>query len=170
MQLPITILPGDRRMDFAADYLAKKGGTFCSSWSQIPESGYIVGGIPFTRDGRTVNTSIPEPLAIQSLLGMLTPNHILVGGNLPESVTTACTHHGIKYYDVMTSGDFVQKNARLTAEGLLIPLIFFAFLSANSMSATSAALRGKLRKPAISMLSRETNYRTENTEYIRSTR
>ena len=123
MQLSITILPGDRRMDFAADYLAKKGGTFCSSWSQIPESGYIVGGIPFTRDGRTVNTSIPEPLAIQSLLGMLTPNHILVGGNLPESVTTACTHHGIKYYDVMTSGDFVQKNARLTAEGLLIPLL-----------------------------------------------
>lgn len=123
MQRPITLLPGDKRMDYAADYMAKKGGSSCTSWNQIPDSGYVIGGMPFTRDGKMVNTSIPEPLSIRSLLGMLTPSHILVGGNLPEPVITYCIHHGIKYYDVMTSDDFVQKNARLTAEGLLIPLL-----------------------------------------------
>lgn len=123
MQLPITILPGDKRMDHTAEALSKKGGTLCSSLSEIPECGYVICGIPFTRDGKTVNTSLPAPLSIHSFLGMLNHSHILVGGNLPHYVITYCTHHGIKYYDVMTSASFISQNARLTAEGLLIPLL-----------------------------------------------
>ncbi len=123
MQLPISILPGDTRMEYIAEVMAKKGGTVCSSWSDIPESGYLICGIPFTRDGKMVNTSMPDPISIRSFLGMLSGSHIIIGGNLSKNVISYCTYHGIKYYDVMTSPAFVRKNARLTAEGLLIPLL-----------------------------------------------
>lgn len=123
MQTPITILPGDRRMDFVAENMAKKGARLCTSMAEIPDSGYLICGVPFTKDKKTVNITMGAPITIDSFLGMLTDSHILVGGSLPESVVTHCTRHGIKYYDVMTSQKLVSQNARLTAEGLLIPLL-----------------------------------------------
>lgn len=123
MQIPITILPGDKRMDFVAKNMAKKGARRCTAIAEIPDSGYLICGIPFTRDKKKVNISIDKPVPIDSFLGMLTDSHILVGGSLPKSVVTHCTRHGIKYYDVMTSRNLVSQNARLTAEGLLIPLL-----------------------------------------------
>lgn len=123
MQTPITILPSDKRMDFTAENMAKKGARLCSSLAEIPDSGYLICGVPFTRDKKTVNISIDEPPTIESFLGILTASHILIGGNLPASVITYCTRHGVKYYDVMTSQSLVSQNARLTAEGLLIPLL-----------------------------------------------
>lgn len=123
MQTPITILPGDKRMRFVAENMAKKGARPCASIAEIPDSGYLICGVPFTRDKKTVNITMDKPVTIDSFLGILTGSHILVGGNLPESVITHCTHHGIKYYDVMTSRNLGSQNARLTAEGLLIPLL-----------------------------------------------
>lgn len=123
MQLPITILPGDKRMEYTAESLEKRGGKMCSSLAGIPDSGYVVCGIPFTKDGVMVNITTPDPPSIRCFLGMLTSRHILIGGNLPKDVVTYCTNHGIKYYDVTASPSFVSKNARLTAEGLLIPLL-----------------------------------------------
>lgn len=123
MQLPISILPCDGRMEYAAGAMKRKGGKLCCSLEEIPENGYLICGLPFTKDGKTVNTSISDPPTIPCLLGMLTNSHILVGGNLPDSVVSYCTRQGIQYYDIMTSADFVTKNARLTAEGLLIPLL-----------------------------------------------
>lgn len=123
MQLPISILPCDGRMEYVAGSMKRKGGKLCSSLEEIPKNGYLICGLPFTKDGKTVNTSIAEPPTIPCFLGMLTSSHILVGGNLPDSVLSYCTQQGIQYYDIMTSADFVTKNARLTAEGLLIPLL-----------------------------------------------
>lgn len=123
MQLPISIMPCDKRMEYAARSMERKGGKLCRSLEEIPENGYLICGLPFTRDGKTVNISIADPPTIPCFLGMLTSSHILIGGNLPESVVSYCTWQGIKYYDIMTSADFVTKNARLTAEGLLIPLL-----------------------------------------------
>lgn len=123
MQLPISILPGDTRMEYTAEAMAKKGGSICSSWSEIPASGYLICGIPFTKDGKMVNTTMPDSISIRSFLGMLTSSHIIIGGNLPKGVISYCTYHGMKYYDVMSSASFVVQNARLTAEGLLIPLL-----------------------------------------------
>ena len=84
MQLPISILPGDARMEYTAEAMAKKGGIICSSWSEIPASGYVICGIPFTKDGKMVNTSMPDSISIRSFLGMLTSSHIIIGGNLPK--------------------------------------------------------------------------------------
>ncbi len=123
MQLPISILPCDGRMEYAAESMKRKGGKLCRSLEEIPENGYLICGLPFTKDGKTVNTPITESLTIPCFLGMLTGSHILVGGNLPDSVVSYCIQQGIQYYDIMTSADFVAKNARLTAEGFLIPLL-----------------------------------------------
>lgn len=123
MQLPISILPGDKRMEFVSIYFQKRGGHCCTSFADISESGYIICGVPFSKDGTTVNTSLESSLSIESFLGMLNSSHILIGGNLPKEVTGWCTSHNIKYFDVLTSPDLAQKNAKLTAEGLLVPLI-----------------------------------------------
>lgn len=123
MQLPISILPGDKRMEFVSTYFQKKGGHCCTSFADIAESGYIICGVPFSKDGTTLNTSLEPSLSIESFLGMLNSSHILIGGNLPREVINWCTRHNIKYYDVLTSSDLGEKNARLTAEGLLVPLL-----------------------------------------------
>lgn len=123
MQTAISILPGDKRMEYVAEFMAKKGGRICSSCSEIPDSGFVICGAPFTKDGNLVNTSMRENLSIDDFLGILNSSHTLISGNIPEKVIHYCTHHGIRCYDFLTSADLAQKNARLTAEGLLIPLL-----------------------------------------------
>lgn len=123
MPLPISIVPSDQRIEYLSTYMEKKGGHLCSSYAEISDSGYVICGVPFTKDGIFLNTSLKPPLHLDSFLGMLNSSHILIGGNLPGEVIAFCTEHTIKYYDVLSSQDLVKKNARLTAEGLLIPLL-----------------------------------------------
>lgn len=123
MQLPISILPVDERMEYVSNYMEKRGGNLCSSYSDIADSGYIICGVPFTKDKLFLNTSLEPSIRLDSFLGMLNPSHIIVGGNLPKEVIHYCTIHNIKYYDVLGSADLAEKNARLTAEGLLIHLL-----------------------------------------------
>lgn len=132
MQTSISILPGDSRVAYEAEYLSHKGGIVINSYSELPDHGYVVCGVPFTKDGKTLNTTLQPSLSIESFLGMLNTNHLLIGGNLPGSVVDHCTRHGIKYFDVLTSEDLVQKNARLTAEGLLISLLSHTSYSIRS--------------------------------------
>ncbi len=122
MQPSISVLPGDERMEYVCAELGKKGAQRCSSWEEIADSGLILCGIPFTKDQQFMNTSLKPTLHIDSFLGLLTSSHILVGGALPETVTQWCTDHSIKYYDVLTAPGLAEKNAKLTAEGLLVHL------------------------------------------------
>lgn len=123
MQSAISILPSDERMEYLAGYISKKGGKICHSYAEIDDSGYIICGVPFSKDGVLLNTSLDPHLPIDSFLGMLNSSHTIVGGNLPREVISYCTTHSIRYYDVLSSDDLSVKNARLTAEGLLIPLL-----------------------------------------------
>lgn len=122
MQPSISVLSGDERMEYVCAELGKKGAQRCSSWEEIADSGLILCGIPFTKDQQFMNTSLKPTLHIDSFLGLLTSSHILVGGALPETVTRWCTDHSIKYYDVLTAPGLAEKNAKLTAEGLLVHL------------------------------------------------
>lgn len=123
MQLPISILPADERMEYLSRYMEKKGGKLCSSYAEIADSGYVICGIPFTKDKIFLNTCVDPAIRLDNFLGILNPSHILIGGNLPREVIHYCTSHSIKYYDVLASQDLAEKNARLTAEGLLISLL-----------------------------------------------
>lgn len=123
MHPSISILPVDERMEYVSIYMGKKGGKLCSSYADIDNSGYVICGIPFTKDKFFLNTSLKPSIRLDSFLGMLNSSHIIIGGNLPKEVMHYCTVHGIKYYDVLGSEDLSRKNARLTAEGLLISLL-----------------------------------------------
>lgn len=123
MQPSISILPVDERMEYLSSYMEKKGGRLCSSYADICDSGYVICGIPFAKDKFFLNTSLNPSVRLDSFLGMLNPSHIIVGGNLPREVMHYCTIHNIKYYDVLGSEELAEKNARLTAEGLLISLL-----------------------------------------------
>lgn len=123
MALPVSIVPSDNRMKYLASHMLKKGGHLCSSYAEIAASGYVICGVPFTKNNTVLNTSLQPPLPIEDFLGMLNSSHLLIGGNLPQTVISYCSDHEIKYYDVLSSHDLVQKNARLTAEGLLISLL-----------------------------------------------
>lgn len=131
MHPSISVLPGDERMEYACAELEKKGARRCSAWDEIADSGMIVCGIPFTKDQKFVNTSLKPVLTIDSFLGLLTPSHILVGGNLPETVIRWCTDHRVKFYDVLTAPGLAEKNAKLTAEGLLVNLFTQTSFSAS---------------------------------------
>lgn len=131
MQPSISVLPGDERMEYVCAELGKKGAQRCSSWEEIADSGLILCGIPFTKDQQFMNTSLKPTLHIDSFLGLLTSSHIVVGGALPETVTRWCTDHNIKYYDVLTAPGLAEKNAKLTAEGLLVHLFTQTSFSAG---------------------------------------
>lgn len=123
MQVPISILPADERMEYLTAYLSQKGAILCHSMNDIATTGLILCTAPFTKDGTHVNTSLADPLPIEDLLTALTPANTLAGGGLPASITDYCQKHCIPYYDFLSSENLAKKNAQLTAEGLLIPLL-----------------------------------------------
>ncbi|MGN1206186.1 MAG: hypothetical protein ACI4SQ_04270 [Eubacterium sp.] len=119
MSVNITILPSDLRADYACRYLASYGAKFLDSWENFPDQGILVTGIPFTKNGTSLFTSLLPFFTIDAFLNKLTPDHILVGGNFPQHVTRYCKEHDIMYYDLLQSPSFGRLNTRLTAEGLL---------------------------------------------------
>lgn len=119
MSANITALPSDARTDYACHCLMPYGAHLLESWENFPDSGIILTGIPFTKNGKSLYTSLLPFLTIDCFLKKLTPNHILIGGNFPANVTCFCQNHGIPCYDILQSPSFGRLNSRLTAEGLL---------------------------------------------------
>ncbi len=123
MQPLISVVSADERMVHLTNYLQTKGAKLCNNLSDVADSGLVLCATPFTKDGIHLNTSIHPTPSLASFLDGLSPSHTLVGGNLPRSVVFFCTQHGIPYYDLFSSESLTTQNARLTAEGLLIPLL-----------------------------------------------
>ncbi len=116
-----SILPADSRMNYLTQHPVFSSANLCHSWNDIPKEGYLVCATPFTKDGITVNTTL-STCKITKFLSFLTSQHIIIGGGFPAEVTGYFQEKNIRYYDVLTSPNFAQKNAKLTAEGLLISL------------------------------------------------
>lgn len=85
----------------------------------FPEEGVVLTGIPFTKNGKSLFTTLLPFFTIDSFIKKLTPDHIIIGGNFPAAVTDYCAMHDIPCYDVLQSPSFGRLNTRLTAEGLL---------------------------------------------------
>ena len=119
MSVNITILPSDARTDYARHCLASYGAKFLDSWGNFPEEGVVLTGIPFTKNGKSLFTTLLPFFTIDSFIKKLTPDHIIIGGNFPAAVTDYCAMHDIPCYDVLQSPSFGRLNTRLTAEGLL---------------------------------------------------
>ena len=83
MSANITALPSDARTDYACHCLMPYGAHLLESWENFPDNGIILTGIPFTKNGKSLYTSLLPFLTIDCFLKKLTPNHILIGGNFP---------------------------------------------------------------------------------------
>ena len=135
----MTVLGKDLRQCYLAEYMHTMGhdvicfGTmpFPVSWQKLPvaqdltqalsQSRLILGPVPFSRDSLRLNAC--EDIPFSSLLELLKPGQILVGGGIPDGVCHFCSQISVPVLDLMKDEAFVQKNAALTAEGLLSSLI-----------------------------------------------
>ncbi len=138
----MTVLGGDLRQCYLAEYMYTLGhdvicyGTVPFPFSQadkIPVSDnlmkalsharLILGPVPFSKDGVHINQSGPSALSLSDLQSRLRPGQLLIGGSFPSSFADSLSESQISLLDVMREEDFLQKNAALTAEGLLATLI-----------------------------------------------
>lgn len=138
----ITVLGGDLRQCYLAEYMYTQGhdvicyGTVPFPFPQtdkIPVSDsltealsharLILGPVPFSKDGVQINQSEPSAPSLSELKSELRPGQLLIGGSFPSSFAASLSEAQISLLDVMHEEDFLQKNAALTAEGLLASLI-----------------------------------------------
>lgn len=82
--------------------------------------------IPFTKDKQSIfskSASEDVDLTIGNLIKELSPEHILIGGNIPKNVTDFCNDNSIAAIDLIKSDEFSLYNAIATAEGTIAEAI-----------------------------------------------
>lgn len=149
----ITILGGDMRQCYAAEYLYSLGwNVICCHMPVFPfKSGimqadsltdaleysrFILTPTPLTRDNKNLfQTETNEPLChLDDLWDSLTSNHKLAACNLPAEHRKTLENTGCEILDFGNDAFFQNQNAALTAEGLLAEVIRctpFALSSVN---------------------------------------
>ncbi len=170
----VAVLGGDLRQHYLADYMVKTGcEVTCFGVMPIPISDdgpspgdcsfsiasslretvsardWILGPMPFSRDGEHLYAAPTEPagimpeesaeimpeksagimpeepagIALVELAALLRPSQTLVGGGIPESFSDVCARKQVTVIDLMEDEALARANAALTAEGLLSMLI-----------------------------------------------
>lgn len=92
--------------------------------NQLPDalskSQVILGPIPLSKDGKTINsTHTDEPILLSQLLHHLRSSHYFIAGMIDENTATMLTNQHINYYDYLHNPSFAQLNAIATAEGAI---------------------------------------------------
>lgn len=93
-------------------------------WMSLPDminhSHVIAAPIPFSKDNKNLFiSSDSENISITYLLKQLTPDQILLGGNIPPQVMEYCSLNNITCYDLMKIDSLASLNAIATAEGTI---------------------------------------------------
>ncbi|MDR2889540.1 MAG: hypothetical protein LBV33_06855 [Lachnospiraceae bacterium] len=135
------ILGGDMRQNYLANYLNGMGHRVTCLWTPtfpslsssvrtctslteaIGRHSIVVGPVPFSRDGITLNGDDDNILPLTVLYSLLDKNQILFGGNFSPAVLTACFDQAVKCFDLMSSEAYVMTNALITAEGMVAEII-----------------------------------------------
>ena len=111
----ITIFCTDKRFEYAADYLSRRGygaDRYAPGAALCP---ILLLPVPASRDGIAV-AGFPAV----SLDALLSANpRLILGGNLSGEFTAAARRTGIAVRDYMNAEEFVLKNACLTAQAAL---------------------------------------------------
>lgn len=123
------VLGGDARQIYLADYLEREGYSVerCALGKQSPCSlekmngcANIVLPLPLSKDGENINTPLASGnIPIAELLKRLSKNQTVFCGMANEKFKANLNENGIKYIDYFSDGKLTEKNALLTAEGLL---------------------------------------------------
>lgn len=162
----IAVLGGDLRQHYLAKYMAGMGHEVtCFDVPPIPmqdgcpspgdcsfsiapslmeavsDCDWILGPMPFSRDGERLYAVPTEPAGIMpeksaeimpeesaeitlgELADVLRPGQTLVGGGIPERFSAACAGKQVTVIDLMEDEALIRANAALTAEGFLSMLI-----------------------------------------------
>lgn len=137
----IAVLGGDLRQHYLAEYMVKTGHEVSSLREAISDCDWILGPMPFSRDGERLYTAPTKPVGImpgksaeilpkesagitlEELAALLRPGQTLVGGGIPEHFSAACAGKQVTVIDLMEDEALIRANAALTAEGLLSMLI-----------------------------------------------
>lgn len=84
----------------------------------------IIGPVPMSRDQVTIhaNNTVSD-LTISNLASLISKDHILIGGNLPDQILKICEANHISYYDLMKDEKVTILNAIATAEGAIMEAI-----------------------------------------------
>lgn len=83
----------------------------------------LIGPIPLTRDLVTVSSNNSSDLTTNNFNNLITKDHILIGGMIPDEIATVCTAKGALYFDLMKNEKIAILNAIATAEGTILEAI-----------------------------------------------
>jgi len=84
----------------------------------------LIGPIPMSRDQIGImSIGAPSDLTLAHVAYLLKDHHILIGGNIPASITELCDNRNIIYYDLMKDEKITILNAVATAEGAIMEAI-----------------------------------------------
>lgn len=140
-QFDIGIYGGDLRQVYMAKSFLLKGyrvATYsiaetinhknCHSMHTLNElfenSKVLIGPIPMSRDQIGImSIGTPSDLTLAHIAYLLKDHHILIGGNIPSSLTEICDSRNIIYYDLMKDEKITILNAIATAEGAIMEAI-----------------------------------------------
>ncbi|MCI8483201.1 MAG: hypothetical protein HFH41_02540 [Lachnospiraceae bacterium] len=146
----ITILGGDLRQCYAAEYLLQAGWqvtcfhtpdfpwnaeiSFADSISQaLNASDLILAPTPLSKDGiHLFQTCSDPPCLLTELWDALTPDKTFVVHSLPKETEQKLTQKGCPIFSFSQSPVFSAENALLTGEGLLAELIRYTPFSLSS--------------------------------------
>lgn len=135
----IALLGGDARIAYMQPYLLEKGYRvicygienisgrnedtiiYAKTWREaIEQSDYIVGGIPFFKEGKVFSKQDVPDMQYSELQKMLEKNQAVFGGVITEDFIEGCREKGIQCYDFMKDEPLTIFNAIATAEGAIL--------------------------------------------------
>ena len=115
----ICVYGDDLRMNYLKEYLANEKFEIVD----IKQSNIIIGPIPFSKDGITLNIS-NDVISISALVKELeSKGKILIAGSIQKEIQNILDEKNIVYYDVMKNNSLAIKNAIPTAEGAIAKAI-----------------------------------------------
>ena len=133
----IAVIGGDLRQTLVADFLTKDGfdvWIYGFDGEHIPrgvnvaktlsdalsKTRTVILGITPLDDKMNIKTPFfKDCLSVSSLLSLVEPGSLIVGGKLPEKLTNLCASAGIRCVDYAEREDFAVLNAVPTAEGAI---------------------------------------------------
>lgn len=139
------ILGGDERSLYLGEYLEKEKMQVCYyAFSEtncfetlnnaINEAQYIILPLPVTKDRLTLNTPLcEEKTELKDILTLLQKEHIVFGGQIPQSLKEELTEKEIEFHDYFLLDELAIYNAIPTAEGVVEILIKNLPITIHSM-------------------------------------
>lgn len=134
-QISVAIVGGDLRFVRLAQILCQKNYRVlvfglchpdlpeeviqCASLDELRDCPFIIGPIPFSKDGKSVFTPMCNCYISIEQFFLIAVNSFVLGSVLNKSMRELFEKHHIKYCDIMTMNEIAILNAIPTAEGAI---------------------------------------------------